>query len=45
MDYSAPDTVLADGATEVCALSADGMTMTVYDLTTNAPQQTPAGIA
>ena len=45
VDYSAPDTVLADGATEVCALSADGMTMTVYDLTTNAPQQTPAGIA
>jgi hypothetical protein len=43
VDYRPPDAVLVGGVTEVCALSTDGMTMTIYDLPTNAPQQTPPG--
>jgi len=45
VSYQAPATEAADGGVQVCALSLHGVTMNVYDQPSNAPQQTPAGIA
>jgi hypothetical protein len=32
-------------ASQACSLTGDGMTMTIYDFTSNAPTQTLAGVA
>lgn len=45
VSYQAPGTEAAEGGVQACALSLHGVTMNVYDQTSNSPQQTPAGIA
>ena len=43
--YEGPAKAGQEAATQACALTGDGMTMTVYDFTSNAPTQTLGGVA
>lgn len=45
VSYQTPDEANQDGASQACLLTGDGMTMAVYDFTTNAPTQTVGGVA
>lgn len=43
--YEDPAVAVQGAASQACALTGDGMTMTIYDFTTNAPTQTLGGVA
>ena len=43
--YEDPAVAVQEASSQACALTGDGMTMTVYDFTTNAPTQTLGGVA
>lgn len=43
--YEGPAKAGQEAATQACTLTGDGMTMTIYDFTSNAPTQTPGGVA
>jgi serine/threonine protein kinase len=45
VSYQTPGEAAKDGSGQACALTGDGMTMTVYDFTSNAPTQTVGGVA
>lgn len=44
-DYVDPDAAATNGGTQLCALSSKGVTMDVYNFTSNAPREHTAGIA
>jgi hypothetical protein len=45
VSYESPAEAGQEAASQACALTGDGMTMTVYDFTSNAPTQTIGGVA
>ena len=45
VSYEGPAEAGQEAATQACALTGDGMTITIYDFTSNAPTQTLGGVA